>query len=70
MLLVLIEEHDRELTTQVLHKVEAVMHVKRNDDLAVALAAEDVIRGVFDLLANAVVVVELAIDDSVNRAVG
>jgi hypothetical protein len=47
-----------------------VVHVQRDDDLAVTFAAEDVIRGVFDFLADAVVVVELAIDDSVDLAVG
>jgi hypothetical protein len=70
MLLILVKEHDRELSAQVLDKVEAVLHVQRDDDLAIALAAEDVSCGVFDFLADAIIVIELAVDDNVDLAVG
>ena len=53
-----------------MHKVQAVVHVERNYYLAVAAAAENVTRGVFNLLAYAVVVVEFSVDDGVDLAIG
>jgi hypothetical protein len=47
-----------------------VVHVERNYYLAVAAAAENVTRRVFNLLAYAVVVVEFSVDDGVDLAIG
>lgn len=52
-----------------MHEVQAMMHVERNRNLTVTSALKDIARGVFKLLAYAFVVVELAIDNSVDLVV-
>lgn len=62
-------EDARKLASKVVDEVEAMVFVQGDDDLRVGSRGELVVGGVFDLLANVVVVVELAVDDGVDLAV-
>ena len=70
ILCLLVEQHNRELSAEIVHKVQAMVHVERDDYLAVTVAAENIICGVFKLLAYAIVVVEFSVDDGVDLAIG
>lgn len=45
------------------------MHVQSNDNLAVTSTPEDIAGGIFNLLAYAVIVVELSVDRGVDLAI-
>jgi len=68
-LALLIPEYDCEFAAQVLGEVQPVVEVQRDDNLGIRPRGELVVGGLLELGADAVVVVELAVDNCVD-AVG
>lgn len=68
-LLGVIEKHTGELATQIMDVIQAIVAIKSNDELAITMRAKLIVGLGEEVCADVVVIVKLAIDDSMNSVV-
>ena len=66
----LIPQHTRELPTQVLREIEAVMQIQRNNNLRIRPGSKRILRLSLQPSPDSIVVVELAVDHRVDAVGG